>query len=103
MNKQTPTASSRIAGEFTNFVSDVEDLVKQTTSLTGEELTQAKLKLSQRLTDAKNTVSEFGGAVAARAKKTADATNDYVQNEPWKAVGIGAAFGLLLGVVLSRR
>jgi ElaB/YqjD/DUF883 family membrane-anchored ribosome-binding protein len=103
MNNQVHTASSRIAGEFTNFVSDVEDLVKQTTSLTGDELTKAKQKLTKRLSDAKDTVSEFGGAMAARAKKTAHATNDYVQNEPWKAVGIGAVFGLLLGVVLSRR
>jgi ElaB/YqjD/DUF883 family membrane-anchored ribosome-binding protein len=33
----------------------------------------------------------------------ARATNDYVNENPWRAIAIGAGIGLLLGIVVSRR
>ena len=39
---------SGVTNEVQNFLEDIEDLVKETTSLTGEELNRAKAKLSER-------------------------------------------------------
>jgi len=92
-----------VSEEFHNFLADVEDLVKDTTSLTGEDLARAKEKLSSRLASAKESLGELGSNVADRARKTADVTNTYVHEQPWKAIGIGATVGLLLGFALARR
>jgi len=73
------------------------------TSLTGEDLARAKAKLTERVATAKKSVEEMGGAIASQARKSATATNDYVHANPWQAIGIGAAVGLLLGFVLARR
>ncbi|MEO8001055.1 MAG: DUF883 family protein [Arenimonas sp.] len=91
------------SSEFQNFIADVEDLVKETTTLTGEDLSRAKAKLSARLADAKESVVGMGGEIADRARKGAKATDDYVHEQPWKAIGAGAAIGLLIGFALARR
>lgn len=95
--------ASNATSEFQNFIADVEDLVKETTTLTGEDLNRAKAKLGARLADAKNSVAELGGDIAKRAKQGAVATDDFVHEQPWKAIGAGAAIGLLIGFALARR
>lgn len=36
-----------------------------------------------------------------RTKQAAKATDEYVQDNPWKAVGAGAVIGVLFGLLLS--
>jgi len=96
-------APSGASGEFQNFIADVEDLIKATTSLTGEDLTRAREELSQRVAAAKESVEGIGGAIVDQARDAAKVTDSYVREHPWQAIGIGTALGLLLGVALARR
>jgi ElaB/YqjD/DUF883 family membrane-anchored ribosome-binding protein len=106
----SPTPSTRVAAaptavasEFHSFVDDIEDLVKATTSLTGEDLARARAKLAKRLEAVKHSVGVMGSEIAQRTRNTARATDDYVHGHPWQAIGIGTAVGVLLGLVLARR
>ncbi len=94
---------SSASREFHNFLEDIDDLVKQTTSLTGDELTRAKAKLSARVASARQTASSMAHDVAGRAKKGAKATDRYVHEQPWKVIGAGAAIAFLVGFALARR
>ena len=38
-----------------------------------------------------------------KTKAAARATDDFVHDQPWKAVGVAAALGLALGVLIGRR
>ena len=96
-------SSATLSREFHNFVADIEDLIKSSTSLSGEELSKAKEKIQERIGDAKEALESATQGVVQRGRAAAAATNEYVNHEPWKAVGIGAALGLLLGVVIARR
>jgi ElaB/YqjD/DUF883 family membrane-anchored ribosome-binding protein len=109
---ETPSASastrfraarSGVANEVSHLITDIEELVKQATSLTGDELAAAKAKLAERLATARASMTQMGDSVAAQARTTATATNEYVHEQPWKAIGIGATVGLLLGFALARR
>ncbi len=99
----TEKYSSAIAREFHNLVADIEDLLKTTTHLTGEDLVKAKAKLQERVAAAKDSIEKVGETVAHRARKTAAITNNYVHDKPWNAVGIGVVTGVLLGYLLTRR
>lgn len=96
-------ARSAVSHELHSFFADIEDLIKATTSLTGEDLEKAKAKLNERVSAAKASVEQMGNAVADGARTTARMTDAYVHDHPWQAVGAGAVIGLLLGVALGRR
>ncbi|QKE62603.1 DUF883 domain-containing protein [Aquipseudomonas campi] len=95
--------SSNASREFHSFLADIEALVKDATSLTGEDLAQAKFKLSARIATAKAAAEAGGTNILQRARRTAVATNGYVREQPWTAVGAGAALAFLLGRTLSKR
>lgn len=99
----TAADASPVAREVRGFLADIEDLVKSTTSLTGEDLVRAKARLAERVAMAKASVTKLGGAIADRARDTARTTDAYVHDRPWQAMGLAAAVGLLIGFVLTRR
>ncbi len=96
-------AVSGVSREFHNFVADIEDLVKSTTSLTNEDLASVKARLVARIATAKLSIEEAGGQIADKARNTVKITDDYAHDRPWQAIGIGAAVGFLTGFVLARR
>jgi ElaB/YqjD/DUF883 family membrane-anchored ribosome-binding protein len=95
-----PSHASR---EIHDFLADVEDLIKATSSLTGEELARARAKLNQRVAAARESVEQISEKVTDQVRSTARTTDSYVRENPWQAVGIGAVLGLLLGLALTRR
>ena len=60
-------------------------------------------RLALRLRDAKERLVDLEVAVVDKTKAAARATDDFVHEEPWKAVGVAAALGLALGVLIGRR
>jgi ElaB/YqjD/DUF883 family membrane-anchored ribosome-binding protein len=96
-------AESALAHEFHAVLSDIEDLVKATTSLSGEDLTRARNKLGARLKSAKESVEKAGNETMHRARDAAKATDGYVHTYPWQAIGVASVIGLLAGYALSRR
>ena len=60
-------------------------------------------KLHERVSEAKESVTELSHDIARRAGKGAAKANREVHDEPWKAIGSAAAVGLLIGMLFSRR
>lgn len=102
-NAGADSAPSGITREFQDFVADMEDLIKASTSLTGEDLARAKANLYARVTAARAFVEEMPGAISARARDTARVADGYVREHRWRTIGITAAVGLLVGFLLGRR
>lgn len=94
---------SALSREFHNFLDDVEHLIKETALVTGEDLEYVKTKLTQRISSAKESVEAMRGDIASQARKTVADTNEYVHQQPWKAIGISAGLGLLVGFAMTRR
>jgi ElaB/YqjD/DUF883 family membrane-anchored ribosome-binding protein len=95
--------SSRISRDLQNLSDDVANLVTHTGTLAREDLRRIKTTLSDRVAAARKSLGATGDEIAHRARHTATVTNNYVHEQPWKAVGIGAAVGVLLGVLFARR
>ena len=102
-NKKAETLMNSKSSELNNFIADIEDLVKEATTLTGEDLNKAKAKLSARLSEAKESATEMAVTLKQHARNSAAYTNEYVHEQPWKAIGAGAAAGLIIGFALARR
>ena len=100
---QFQNTSVDISKEFKSFLKDVESLVKETSSLTGDDLAKAKEKLNQRIDQAKQQVNDVSGNFIQQARKTAAVTNEYVHEQPWAAIGSVAALSFLAGFLIARQ
>jgi ElaB/YqjD/DUF883 family membrane-anchored ribosome-binding protein len=102
-NPAADSATSSATQEFQNFVADIEDLIKASTSLTGDDLARAKANIHARVAAARAFVEQMPGAVSDRVRNTAKLADGYVREQPWQTIGITAAVGLLIGFLLGRR
>lgn len=98
-NSGSPGASR----EVHDFLADIEDLIRETTSLTGEDLAQAQAKLRARVVAAKESLEAVGNSIAQQARQTATVTNDYVHQQPWKVLAACTSVAFLLGLIVARR
>lgn len=48
-------------------------------------------------------LAAFGQTAHKKAREAADATDEYVHDNPWQSVGVAAAVSFLLGLLVSRR
>lgn len=102
-NQSAHHPASGVSREFSNFIADIEDMIRQTTSLTGEDLEQAKHKLNARVSEARKSVEDLGSSVSQQIHKGSTLTDEYVHEQPWKVIGGVAAVSFLLGMLTARR
>ena len=67
------------------------------------EAAAIKARAEQALHDVKTRVSHASDNYYYRAKKAVYRADDYVHEKPWQGIGVGAAVGLVLGLLLARR
>jgi ElaB/YqjD/DUF883 family membrane-anchored ribosome-binding protein len=84
-------------------VADAEELLKATADQTGERIAAARGKAEESVKAAKVRLDEQEAAVVAKTKAAARSTEDYVRDNPWKAIGIAAAAGFVLCILTTRR
>jgi ElaB/YqjD/DUF883 family membrane-anchored ribosome-binding protein len=101
--KTTMDRQSEISEEFDKFLEDLESLLQDAASLSGDELSLIKDQLKDRVAKARETARRVGDDMTDHAHQFANTANQQVHEEPWKAVGAGAALGLLLGLLVARR
>lgn len=86
----------KVVGDVKVLATDVEELVKATAAQSDERLNQARARIQNALGEAKDTV-------VVRGTEAVRATDRYVHENAWKAVGISAAIALLVGLLIGRR
>lgn len=94
---------NKLSGDFRAVVADIEELLKATAGQTGEQLSVARSRATQSLFKLKDELESAERATIAQVKHAASEVDHYTHEHPWQAVGIAAAVGVLLGVVIARR
>jgi len=100
---QAEVSKEQLMADFRVVVSDAEALLRATANQTGEKLMAARAKVEESLQVARARLADAQYAVVAKTKAAAKATDVYVHENPWNAVGIAATVGLLIGILLGRR
>ena len=93
----------QIVDQFSSVITEAETLLNKATHETGEKARDLRSQAEARLQSAKLKLQELQGQAVDRAKDAAKATDDYVHDNPWGAIGAAAAAGFLIGLLLSRR
>lgn len=103
MPEQTAANKEKLVSDLKVVIADTEELLRATSGVAGEKVGELRERLLVRLRDTKERVIDLEHAVIDKTKAAARATDDFVHDEPWKAVGVAAALGLALGVLIGRR
>jgi ElaB/YqjD/DUF883 family membrane-anchored ribosome-binding protein len=103
MSNSTDVSREKLASDLRVVVADAEELLRATAGQMGEKAVVARERIQESLRVAKEKLSRVEEAVVDKTKAAARATDDYVHEHPWGAVGIAAAVGLVIGMLISRR
>ncbi|MEP6943994.1 MAG: DUF883 family protein [Betaproteobacteria bacterium] len=89
--------------DFTDVLTEADTLLKQATKETGERASDLRAQVETKLRAAKAKLQDVQDDAMDRAKVAARATDEYVRDNPWQALGVAAAVGVLIGLLMSRR
>jgi len=93
----------QLIADFKAVVANAEALLRATADQGGEELAAVRTKAEESLRVVKARIADEQVALLVKTKDAARAADAYVHESPWKAVGIAAGFGLLIGLLSGRR
>ena len=85
---QVESLMSRLGDQGMDRVADLRDRVSSAASTLGS--------------GARARLSAIDTTVRSGARQAADYTDGYVHENPWRAIGMGAAIGLLVGFLVSQ-
>ena len=104
MSQQLTSANKeKLVADLKAIVADADDILRATAGAAGDKVGELRQKIEAKLVDAKERLADAEAVVIGKAKEAATATDDFVHEHPWKAVGVAAAVGLALGVLIGRR
>ena len=93
----------QIVSDLKSGVDDAEGFLRAAASSTGDKAAELREKATAALKRASESLSDLQAQVVEKGRDAAILTDDYVHENPWQAIGIGAAIGFLFGVVVARR
>lgn len=100
---RTDVAKEQLISDFKVVIADAEALLKATASQGGEALVNLRAKTEESIAIAKEKIADAQEVLVAKTKAAAKATDDYVHDKPWHAVGVAAGVGLVIGLLIGRR
>ena len=97
------TSKDKLISDMKLVLLDVEDLLKSAAAATGETAVALREKAAGKLKLASEKLSHLQDAALLKGKEAAKLTDEYVHANPWKAVGLAAAAGFLVGLLVNRK
>jgi ElaB/YqjD/DUF883 family membrane-anchored ribosome-binding protein len=101
-----PTMSytrEKLVDDFSEMLTEAEDLMKRAANETGDRAKDLRTQVEAKLLAAKLRLQELQGDAVDQAKAAARVTDDYVHDNPWQAIGVAAAVGFVVGLMMNRR
>jgi len=103
MTTETAVSKEKLMQDLKIVIGDAEELLRATASQAGEKAVAAREKIQDSLHRAKVKLAEAEDIMIDKTRQAARATDEYVHDHPWKAVGVAAGIGLIVGLLIGRR
>ena len=94
-------ARTQLAEDFNKLVGDTEALLRAMASVPGEKTAALRESLETNLRTYKERVRELQGAAYEKTTAAARATDEYVHENAWMAIGVAAAVGFIAGLLVA--
>ena len=103
MTNDTAVTKEKLTQDLKIVVADAEELLRATATQAGEKVAVAREKIQDSLQRAKVKLAEAEDMMIDKTRQAARTTDEFVHDHPWKAVGVAAGIGLIIGLLIGRR
>jgi ElaB/YqjD/DUF883 family membrane-anchored ribosome-binding protein len=103
MFEATAVQREKLLSDLRLFIADTEELLFMTADQASDSASLVRGRLQSKLQQAVEQLADLQDAAVAQVKEAAQATSDYVRDNPWKSIGVASGVGLLIGLLISRR
>ncbi|CNC61973.1 hypothetical protein B7R74_16860 [Yersinia pseudotuberculosis] len=107
MNQDNEPPTS-LEDDLTMLTDTLEEVLRYSGTLADESYQEIKARAEKALKEVQSHLSDHDGCNhdgcnIKQIKAIACCTDDYVRQNPWCSVGIGATVGLIVGLLVARR
>lgn len=99
----TVNAQEQLVSDIKSAISDAEEMLEATAEQAGDKVATLRARIQERLKTARVRLVEAEEVLLEKSRAAARATDAYVHESPWTAIGIAAGIGLVVGLALGRR
>jgi ElaB/YqjD/DUF883 family membrane-anchored ribosome-binding protein len=103
MNDDATASREQLLEDMRTVIADAEALLQATAGEARAEVDQTRSRVLGSIESAKARLSALDDSVREHAKEATKAADDFVKDNPWRAVGIAAVVGVIAGVMIARR
>ena len=101
-NTKGEVTKEKLMNDLRLVVADAEELLRTTTGVSGEKVSSVRERIQESLAVAKMRLSAAEVSIVAKTKMAAGVTDEYAHENPWRVVGVGAAVGVIVGMLIGR-
>jgi len=103
MSELTSAQTDKLLADLRLVVADAEELLRTTAGEAGEGAAELRARVMASLARAREGLAQAQENAVARARAAGRAADDYVHENPWRSIGLAAACGLAIGLLIGRR
>ena len=89
--------------DFNAVVNESEQLLKSVVDEGGDKANALRAKMESNLKVAKDRLRHIEETAIETTKTAVRATDNYVHENPWRAIGAAVGIGAVIGLLLNRR
>ncbi|MCU0762515.1 MAG: YqjD family protein [Hydrogenophaga sp.] len=93
----------KLVADLQRVIADAEELMQATAHQTEGKVVELREKINENLRNARHKLADVEYSVREKTREVARATDDYVHEHPWRAIGTAAGAGLVIGLLIGRR
>lgn len=97
------TERDNVIAAVKSSLADAEGLLREAAAATGESAVELRERALTSIRRTREALYDAQDAVYESSRRAVRATDDYVHDNPWQAIGVAGVTGLLLGVLIGRR
>lgn len=102
MARTTQIPPTTLDDDLKMLTDELEAVLKSSGDMADEKYQEIKASAEQALSRVRRRLNTDGVQCCARLQKAADDAERCIRINPWQSVGVAAAAGLILGLILRR-
>ena len=97
----TRDAKDKLLEDFGVVIEDSQQLLKAMAAAPGERATALRGDLERKLGEARKRLEDLQDATLERGRAAARYTDEYVHDNPWQSIAVGAGVAAIIGIAIG--